>query len=143
MPLKPAQLHKKVKQWIKYADEDLRLAQHALTLSSSCPFRLIAYHAQQCAEKCLKAYLVYHLIDFPYTHDIQNLLELCSRVTAWPKSLKAAHVLTAYSTTARYPGIVEATKKEALHSIALAVQVQKAVLQTLTKENKTFKNPVN
>ncbi len=25
-----------------------------------CPFRLVAYHAQQCVEKYLKAYLVLH-----------------------------------------------------------------------------------
>lgn len=34
-------------------------------MPGSRPYRLIAYHAQQCAEKYLKAYLVYHDIDFP------------------------------------------------------------------------------
>jgi len=47
------QIVRKVNQWINYADEDLILAKHGLTLSSSAPFRLIAYHAQQCAEKSL------------------------------------------------------------------------------------------
>jgi HEPN domain-containing protein len=55
----------KVKQWINFGDEDLRLARHALKILSSCPTRLIAYHAQQCAEKYLKAYLVFHRIYFP------------------------------------------------------------------------------
>ena len=48
----------KVLKWLNYGDEDLRLARHGLSLSSSCPYRLIAFHAQQCAEKHLKAYLV-------------------------------------------------------------------------------------
>jgi len=29
-----------------------------MTMKTSVPYRLVAYHAQQCAEKCLKAYLV-------------------------------------------------------------------------------------
>jgi HEPN domain-containing protein len=40
----------KVYQWIKYADEDLSLAKHGLTLSTTAPYRLLAYHAQQCAD---------------------------------------------------------------------------------------------
>jgi len=59
----------KVRQW----------ARHALTLTSGCPHRLIAYHAQQCAEKYLKAYLVSAGVDFPYTHNISRLLELCEQ----------------------------------------------------------------
>lgn len=56
-----------VRKWLSYADEDLRLAQHGLKLTTSVPYRLIAYHAQQSVEKCLKAYLVHKGIDFPYT----------------------------------------------------------------------------
>jgi hypothetical protein len=61
---------RKVKEWARSADEDLRLARHGLALKSACPYRLIAYHAQQCAEKYLKAFLVFEGVDFPYTHNI-------------------------------------------------------------------------
>jgi len=30
-----------VKQWIEYAEEDIRLAKHALKIKSSCPYKLI------------------------------------------------------------------------------------------------------
>ena len=60
---------RKTRQWIQFADEDLRLAEHGLTLSTSIPYRLIAFHAQQCAEKYLKAFLVLREIEFPYTHE--------------------------------------------------------------------------
>ena len=66
----------KVKKWTNYAEEDLRIAKYSLTMESSCSFRLIAYHAQQCAEKYLKAFLVFHHIDFPYAHSITKLLEI-------------------------------------------------------------------
>lgn len=93
----------KVKQWIDYEDEDLRLARHALTLSSGCPYRLIAYHAQQCTEKYLKAYLVFHRIDFPYTHNISRLLELCDEKSKWPEEVYEAEELTPFAITTRYP----------------------------------------
>ena len=108
----------KVKQWIRYGEEDLRLARHAATLSSNCPTRLIAYHAQQCAEKYLKAYLVFHRIDFPYTHNISRLLELCAEKAEWPETISKAEELTPFAITTRYPGEDErVTKKEALGAI--------------------------
>jgi len=46
----------KVMQWMSYADDDLRLAKNTLeTMKEKCPYRLVAYHAQQCVEKYLKA----------------------------------------------------------------------------------------
>lgn len=71
------ELVKKARKWVYYAEEDLRLAKQGLKISSSCPYRLIAYHAQQCAEKYLKAYLVFKQADFPYTHNIRSLIKLC------------------------------------------------------------------
>ncbi len=50
--------------WMSYADEDLDLANYAMKMPGIRSYRLIAFHAQQCAEKYLKAYLVYHDIDF-------------------------------------------------------------------------------
>lgn len=40
-----------VRQWIERAEEDLRLAKHAMTMKTAVPYRLVAYHAQQCAEE--------------------------------------------------------------------------------------------
>lgn len=39
-------IHKVVKQWLEHVEEDLRLAKHAFKLSSSRPYKLIAFHAQ-------------------------------------------------------------------------------------------------
>lgn len=41
-PIDQNELLRCVKQWPIHADEDLTLAKHALTLSSGCPYRLIA-----------------------------------------------------------------------------------------------------
>jgi hypothetical protein len=100
---------RKVEEWARYAEEDLRLARHALTLTTGCPFRLIAYHAQQCAEKYLKAFLVAAGVDFPYTHNISRLLEICAESQSWPASIREAEELTPYgplsgTTVGGHPG---------------------------------------
>jgi len=129
----------KAHKWISYAEEDLRMAKHGLTMSSSCPYRLIAYHAQQCAEKYLKAYLVYNKIDFPYTHNIRALLKLCNN--GWAKKLKEAEQLTPFAITTRYPGEdEEVTKKEAQEAIKVAEMVKQEIKKYLaSKDFKDFK----
>ena len=129
------EIRRKVIQWLNYADEDIQLARHALTLSTGAPYRLVAYHAQQCAEKSLKAYLVCHSIDFPYTHNISRLLELCSETAQWDDSLLDAEELSVYAVTTRYPGEEEeVTKGEALRAIELAALVRETVGRALGSE---------
>jgi len=120
-----------VKKWITYAEEDLRLAKHSLTLESGCPFRLTAYHAQQCAEKYLKALLVSRKIDFPYTHSITRLLEICSEIIN-TNELTEAEILTSFAITTRYPGEdEEVTKEEALDAIRIADLVKEKIIPLL------------
>lgn len=127
-------LHK-VKQWLIHGDEDLRLAVHAMTLQGEePPYRPIAYHAQQCAEKYLKAFLVYCVVDFPYTHNISILLELCGEHADWPVELQDSEQLTLYSITTRYPGEDEQiSEAEAKQAIELAQQVRTRVRTALTQ----------
>ena len=75
-------------KWIEIAEEDLLLANHAFTLESNVPYRLIAYHSQQCAEKYLKAFLVSRLVDFPYTHNLEALVNLCEKEIKIKRRLK-------------------------------------------------------
>jgi HEPN domain len=49
-----------VDQWIVKAEHDLTTARHTLTLKEECPFHTICFHSQQCAEKYLKALLIFH-----------------------------------------------------------------------------------
>jgi len=81
---------RKVQQWLSYADDDPRLAQHGLMLTDGCSYRLIAHYAQQCVEKHPTAYLVYQGVDFPYTDNISGLLELCADEAAWADTLQDA-----------------------------------------------------
>jgi len=92
------------------------------------------YHAQQCAEKCLKAYLVFKGVDFPFTHNISALLELCSPSAEWAEELDDAKALSAYAITARYPGTYKVTKKDALQAVEIAEHVRAAIRKSLKEE---------
>jgi HEPN domain-containing protein len=131
---KKSAIAKKAIDWLLHADEDLRLAKHAFKLKTSTPFKLIAYHAQQCAEKCLKAYLVFKGVDFPFTHNISALLELCPPSEEWVKELDDAKALSAYAITARYPGTYKVTKKDARQAVEIAERVRATLRKALKEE---------
>lgn len=125
----------KVREWLAVADEDLRVARHTFSLASSCPYRMIAYHAQQCAEKCFKAYLVWHGVDFPYTHNIARLRELCAPLAQWPERLAEADGLSPFAITTRYPGeSLTVTEIEARQAIDIAESVSAEVRRAFRAE---------
>jgi len=125
-------IREKVREWISFAEDDLRMALCAEQLKSNVPYRLIAFHAQQCAEKYLKAYLVYQNVDFPCTHSIVTLLKLCDKHTPWVKEIQDADLLTPYAITARYPGIEKkVTKQEAIIAVNIAEKVRRTVQDVL------------
>jgi len=121
--------------WLEYADEDLRMAEIAFKLSSNVPYRIIAFHSQQCAEKFLKGFMVYHKIDFPYTHNISTLLELCFPVVDLNKKLNQAKELSKYAVAVRYPTqYLKISRTQALRTVKIAQQVKKIITDLLRKE---------
>ncbi len=70
-----------VRGWVEKAEGDLKNATLALSAEKDCPADTVAFHAQQCGEKYLKAYLVLQCIDFPKTHDLGELTLWRARVS--------------------------------------------------------------
>jgi HEPN domain-containing protein len=123
---------KKAKEWIVFAEDDIRMAEVAMKLKSNVPYRIISFHAQQSAEKYLKAYLVSQNVDFPYTHSIATLLKLCGKYAPWVSKLQDTDNLTPYAITARYPGQDErVTKNDAQKAIGMARKVRQTVRTAL------------
>ena len=91
------------KQWLIYAENDLNLAKVSIEL----PHILIVsalFSAHQCAEKALKAYLVFHAIPLEKVHDLIKLIEACSKIDSeFLLIQKAAVALNPYATKTRYP----------------------------------------
>jgi len=62
--------------WVARAEEDLALARSALRRKTPLTYGA-TFHAQQCAEKYLKALLLARHQVFPGTHDLAALSDLC------------------------------------------------------------------
>jgi hypothetical protein len=63
-------------EWLTRAEHDLRVARYLLTMPDPPP-ESVGFHAQQCAEKGLKAFLTLHQILFERRHDLNYLIDLC------------------------------------------------------------------
>ena len=57
------------RNWFEKADQDLELARRALGPGKPLP-AMACFHAQQCAEKYLKGYLIAHSVPFRFVHDL-------------------------------------------------------------------------
>ena len=110
-------------EWLRYAESDLIVASQ-----SAGPGVLpatLCFHAQQAAEKCLKAVLIKHGAAFPYTHSVSALIDLVVGAgIAWPAGLDDAATLTDYAVAARYPSAHEAVdEEERVRAVTLARKV--------------------
>lgn len=87
----------------------------------------LCFDAQQAAEKAIKAVMIARNIEFPYVHDLDQLLTLLEETgQRVPDEIHRAEGLTRYATAARYPGM-ERPVSEQEH--AEAVAVAEAVVQ--------------
>ena len=87
----------------------------------------ICFHAQQASEKFLKAYLAYHDVDFPRTHDLDFLLIECQKIDkeAFQIDFKS---LTDFGVSVRYPDdFYIPEEKEALEYRGTAISVKEIV----------------
>jgi HEPN domain-containing protein len=64
---------------------------------------IVGFHSQQAVEKSVKAVLSAKSIRFPFTHDLESLIELCeSFEIEVPSTLNAAKTLTPFAVAERY-----------------------------------------
>jgi HEPN domain-containing protein len=107
--------------WLQHARSDLQLARVALRARDVLP-EGACFHAQQCAEKALKALLLQREIPFPRTHSIEVLLDLLKTDGInIPNGVDEAFALSEYAIQTRYPGEWEpVTKQEARRAIEQA-----------------------
>lgn len=95
---------KELKSWIALAEEDFAAAKALMRQRK--PLLLAAcFHAQQSAEKYLKALLILKDFDFPKTHDLPTLNTMCnSNGIITGLILQDLVDLTEYAVRRRYPG---------------------------------------
>lgn len=97
-------------------------------------YEATGFHAQQAAEKALKALLIRHQIDFTKTHDLGELLRLAEPVAPGiTLKLADAEKLNRHAVETRYPtGATRVSREEAARDLAIAIDVMGHV-RTLLK----------
>lgn len=120
------------REWIRKAESDLTTAEHLFKGGKLYVYGS-TFHAQQAVEKYLKAFLVWHQIEFGKTHDIQELLNLVSGVdNNLPKSIAESVNLTPYGVEYRYPGdYPDATMEDAAKALDVARRVSDEIISRL------------
>ncbi len=120
--------------WLAKAELDLRAADLELGVPQAALWGDVAFHAQQAAEKVLKAVLAWHDEPFRKTHSIEELGRACTAIDPGLGDLVDAAVpLTEYAWKFRYPGEVgDPTHEEAERAVAVARRLVLAVKALLT-----------
>ena len=113
-------------RWLRYAADDLDVANELLGGQRA---RHACFHAQQAAEKALKAALVLDGLDVPYTHDLNALRNHLP--DSW--SVKREHPdlaeLTVWAAESRYPGDwAEPTHADAMRVASAARSVLESIV---------------
>jgi HEPN domain-containing protein len=121
-----------VARWVAKAEDDWRLC-HRLITDAQSYAEATAFHAQQAVEKYLKAFLTWHQVEFPKTHDIKRLLKLAgAKDPSLAEELSDAADLTAYAVEYRYPGeYAPVTRDDAAEAVAVADRVREQVRRRL------------
>jgi len=124
-------MNNEVDKWIQKAENDLKVAHNEIHIENPIT-DAICFHCQQCVEKYLKAYLVYHQKSFRKTHDLSEIINLCKEIDSDFEYLKdiKVHELTIYATELRYPEyLYTPSVEEAEESIKLAEKAKDFVLE--------------
>lgn len=128
------------KEWIEKAEADLEVARLTLEKANESLAFTICFHAQQCAEKHVKAYLTDHKIPFPRIHDMTDLMELAKPRDTEFESLRDDLLLVdQYSVDVRYPGR-NATWDEAIQAVEACERIREFVRKKLEMDEDVDKS---
>lgn len=110
-------------EWLRFAHDDLAAARLLLT-DAALPARMACFHAQQAAEKALKASLVHAAIQFRKTHDLVVPVALQPEPVRSQVSELDLQQLQQWAVDARYPAdLPDITAGEAAAVVAIADQI--------------------
>ena len=121
-----------VGRWLRFAGEDLSTAE--LIFEQERPFRQACFHAQQAAEKAIKAVLIFLQIDFSYRHDLDYLRTLLPDGWLLKDNPPDLAEMSAWAVRGRYPGdLREATGGDAQTTTEQAREVLETAREDLAR----------
>lgn len=118
------------KVWINYSESDLRAANTLLKSKEFFPLQ-VCFLSQQCAEKAIKAILIFEEVNFPKIHDLDRLRDFFPKGWKVKEQFQDLAELTIWAVESRYPGdMPDVTEQEARETLRLAG----AVFDTVSTE---------
>lgn len=92
-------------EWIDKAEGDFALMEREGRVRKHPCYDGVCFHAQQCAEKYLKARLCEGDVEFGKTHDLISLLDsVLPLAPSWEAFSQDLAYLSAFAVAYRYPG---------------------------------------
>jgi len=89
-------------EWLRDAEGDLALA--TVTKTRAIRYSHLCFHAQQAAEKSIKAVYLVLEKEVPRTHDLAYLMDNLPDSVVIPPTILLLPVLSKYAVQYRYPG---------------------------------------
>jgi HEPN domain-containing protein len=118
-------------EWVTKAEGDWAALGRELRARKAPNYDDACFHAQQCAEKYLKARLQEASVAFPRTHNVLDLLSLVLPVEpTWTVLYASLDALNDYAVVFRYPGR-SANREEAREALRECRAVRDLVRLTL------------
>ena len=117
--------------WVLKGDSDVQTAR--LVLTGPGPYDTTCFHAQQAAEKYLKAVVALAGVAIPRTHDLEVVLAECQKIE--PRlALDRARlaILTPYAVQLRYNADFWPDVLTAREALAIAEEVRRGVAAVLS-----------
>jgi HEPN domain-containing protein len=94
-----------IREWTAKAEGDFATAKREMASPENPNFDAVCFHAEQCAEKYLKALLIASGVTPPKVHDLAVLDHLLSPVRPdWRWPVEELRLLTRAAVVFRYPG---------------------------------------
>jgi len=120
-----------VSEWVEKAEGDFQTAEREMRARKAPNYDAVCFHAQQCAEKYLKAFLIHRQIPFRPIHDLEVLLGLITPIgTDFEFIRDLLLLLNDYAVDIRYPSEF-ATKDEARAAVKAMRTVRAFMRQKL------------
>lgn len=126
-----------VAKWLKFARRDYEISLHLSKTFRPLPIENICYNCQQTAEKALKGILILHTGNYPRTHDIEALHELCKESgTDFGLTASITRTLTRFAKKSRYPDdVYDFTDKDMEVGLKYAEQILTHAKKVFDKAN--------
>ncbi len=120
-----------VKEWAHKAECDWLTATHLLTLQQDFVIDAVQFHAQQSAEKYLKALMVFHGLSVPKTHDIEALVGALGHLIDLDVSVEELRLLSTAAVVSRYPGPGKSGHADAEATVKIARKIRETIRQAI------------